>query len=397
MKISLAKARSIILSAQGLSGKKTYPKGKEGAAQVVESLGYVQIDTISVVERAHHHTIWSRCPDYDPALLNDLLSKDRRVFEYWCPAAAYVPMSDYRFYLNAMRTGATSSWYRAERKVIQHVKYRLRAEGPLGSVDFKAEKKHNRDGWGGYKPQKHALEALFAAGEVMISERRGFQRYYDLTERVLPSNVDTTMPSKEEQRRFKVMRALRNAGICSKDEVRWSAYRKQDLGDVVDSLVEEGTVKEISVPGFEAPLYVLTEILDATPARGPGKTNVRILSPFDNLVIRRDRLARWFDFDYKFEAYVPQAKRKYGYFCLPILWGSSFVGRMDAKADRKQRTLRVRKLLFEPSLKDVGEFLPRLLPYLRAFAAFNGCDNVVVESTSPSKALREVKRQLKLH
>ena len=199
MRISLPKARRLAIHAQGLGGRWKLPKGKEGAAQAVERLGYVQVDTIAVVQRAHHHTLWARCPDYTPAMLGELQAKDRRVFEYWANAASYVPMADYRYYVPRMRAAATrhSAWYLSDegRKLRDHVRDRIRAEGPLGSADFKAPEGRKRGSWWDWKPAKQALEWLFDMGELMVTQRRHFHRIYDLTERVLPSCIDTAPPS----------------------------------------------------------------------------------------------------------------------------------------------------------------------------------------------------------
>ena len=164
MKLSLSRARRLAIHAQGLDGRWRLPKGKEGAAQAIERLGYVQIDTIAVVERAHHHTIWARCPDHTRADLHELLATDRRVFEYWANAASYVPMSDYRYYVPRMRAAANRrhAWYLSAegREIREHVVERIRNEGPLGSIDFKAPEGRKRGSWWDWKPPKQAMEML---------------------------------------------------------------------------------------------------------------------------------------------------------------------------------------------------------------------------------------------
>jgi uncharacterized protein YcaQ len=195
VRISIARAQKLALHGQGLDGPWKLPAGKEGVAQTIERLGYVQIDTISVVERAHHHTLWSRRSDYGPGMLHELLAADRRVFEYWTHAASYLPMRDYRYYAGRMRSFASSDRARQfladHAKLVREVLRRIRAEGALASADFAAPDGRKRGPWWDWKPAKAALETLFSMGELMVSRRRNFQRVYDLTERVLPAGIET--------------------------------------------------------------------------------------------------------------------------------------------------------------------------------------------------------------
>ena len=398
MKISLAAARRLFLDRQGLTGPRKTPKGKEGVAQTVESLGYVQIDTISVVERAHHHTLWTRCPDYSPEMLHELQAEGRRVFEYWGHAASFLPMRDYRFYIPRMRAFAHSGWTRYwledEKKLVRHVKSRLRKEGPLGSSDFKAPP-GKRGPWWDWKPAKQVLEALFSIGEVMVTERRKFQRIYDLAERVLPSDVVTEEPDGDELARFTVRGALSALGVASAGEIGWGRRVSIPLPAALSALTESGEVTAVELRGLdEEEHYVLTADLERVSKRRRGRKRVHLLSPFDNLTIRRNRLRALFDFSYSLECYHPAAKRRYGYFCLPILWGDQFIGRLDPKADRKQRTFLARKVMFEPGFKDYDAVLPTLSWKLQEFAAFNGCDQVVIEKTVPAKVRGALRREL---
>lgn len=399
MRISLSTARRLAIGSQGLDGRWKLPRGKEGIAQTVERIGYVQIDTISVVERAHHHTLWTRRPDYDPGMLHELQAEDRRVFEYWARAAAYVPMGDYRYYVRRMRayaeSGRTWNWLDQNSEFAKSVLDRIRAEGPLASADFKAPHEKRRAAWWDWKPAKVALEVLFATGELMVTERRNFQRIYDLTERVLPGGTDTTEPDADEQARFVVRRELEGRGITTAREVRWRITPPKDIEKAVRALVDSREITPVEVEGLDGEQhYALTERLEKASRQRRSSTHLHLLSPFDNLVIHRTWLERFFGFDYSLECYNPPAKRKYGYFCLPVLWGDRFVGRLDPKADRKQRAFIVRKLVFEPDQKDYDALMPALSEKLRAFAAFNGCEGIVVEKTEPAKAQRPLVRAL---
>ena len=397
MKLTAAQARRLAIRSQGLDGAWGLPAGKEGAAQAVERLGFVQLDTIAVVARAHHHQFWSRCPDYTPDVLHELLAHDRRVYEYWTKAASYVPMCDYRYSLPRMRAVASNKkawYYTAEgRRVTKHVLARIRKEGPLGSADFKAPPGRKRGPWWDWKPAKQALEFLFDSGQLMVAERRHFHRIYDLTERVLPPGVDTTPPAPEEMARFIARRVLGRDGFARAQGIRWAWQRPAILDDALAELMDAGEVTPITIQGTDGEHYALASALDGITARG-GARRLHILSPFDGMVMNRWRTRQIFGFPCKLECYLPAAKRRWGYFCLPILWGDRFVGRLDPKADRKARTLRVLHLMFEPEFKSHDRILKPLAEKLWDFAAFNGCDTVQVEKATPAKVKAPLNRVL---
>ncbi len=383
MVISRPAARRIILGAQGLDGGWSLSPGSDGAAEVIDRLGYVQIDTIAVIERAHHHVLWTRSRDYAPAMLDDLLSRDRRVFEFWTHAAAYIPMMDYRFYLPKMRAFGrrpkVRSWVGENRKVVRHVLERVRAEGPLRSADF-ANPREKRGEWWDWTPAKQALEILYRKGELMITGRRHFQRIYDLTERVLPPEVDATVPSAREVARYVVRRTLAAQGVVSEKDAAWWLKDRKSVSTVLREMCEAGHALEVRLAGGgDAPYFVPATALRPDLERSPEAATVRLLSPFDNLVTDRARALTFFDFDYRIECYTPEAKRKYGYFSLPILWGDRLVGRLDPKADRKAGRFIVKSLALEPGFSQDAELGAGLGRALRAFAEFHGCPEIVLE------------------
>lgn len=402
-KISLAVARRLALYNQLLDGQEKLPKGKEGVARVIEKLGYVQIDTIAVIERAHHHTLWTRVPSYKQEMLDELLAKDRRVFEYWGHAASYLPMSDYRYYIPRMRAfpwgdGWIKRMYENHKDVMKDVLARIRKEGPLGSVDFKGHDGKKRGAWWDWKPAKTALELLMWRGDLMVTERRNFQRIYDLTERVLPSNIDTTVPDSAEVARFRVQRALYAHGIVTQRDILDYLHisSKEKVPDALDEMVESGEVIQVEIKGLEgANHYINRDVLENASRLRKRKPCLHLLSPFDSMIIHRYRIEQLFDFSYALECYTPPAKRKYGYFCLPILWGEEFIGRLDPKADRKQKTLIVRNIVFEPEFKDYEGVLPPLAEKLKALAAFNDCDKVQIERTVPGKIRTPLNKALR--
>jgi uncharacterized protein YcaQ len=392
MKISLSTARRLALHCQALDGSVDLPPGKEGVYQCIDRLGYVQIDTISVVERAHNHTLWVRRPDFDPQWLHELQARERRVFEWWATAMSYVPMADYRFY--AVYMNKPLSWYRkwyAENvELTERVLERIREEGPLGSSDFKPPKGFKRGDWWSWKPSKIALECLFSMGKLLVTERRGFQRIYDLSERILPPDLDTTPPTPEELGRFQARRLLGGLGFAPIERVQWARWGKKPVDEsIIQSMIDAGKLAAFEIEGVDGQRYcALAERLEQVLNRPSGDLQraLHILSPFDNLVIRRGWLDTYFGFHYKLEAYTPKAKRKYGYFALPILWGDRFVGRLDAKADRKleRQPFILRKLTLEPEFDDLDALLPPLVAKLREFAAFNDCERFVVEAADPA-------------
>ena len=404
--VSLADARRLALRGQLLDGASALPTGKEGVAQAIERLGYVQIDTIAVVNRAHHHTLWTRRPDYNPEMLHDLQAVDRRVFEYWAHAIAYLPISDYRYHvpqMNRIREHGTAwmrNWRSEHGDVIDEVLARIRAEGPLTSKDFVPPPGTKRGTWWDWKPAKRALELLFWQGDLMIAERRNFQKVYDLTERILPADVDATPPTDEACGRFQVRRALQSLGLAPDREIlKFIKVADRPLvRQALADLTEAGEVVPVDVEGGgPAPCYALAEKLEALALSEEAiEPRVSILSPFDGLIIQRERTKWLFEFEYTLECYLPEEKRKYGYFVLPILFGDRLVGRLDPKADRKTGTLIVRKLWLEPWFEATDEFLSRLGVSLARFAGFNGCVSVKVERVSPAKLRGAVLRHVRV-
>ena len=397
MQISKSTARKLAIRSQGIGSGWKLPAGKEGVAQTIERIGYVQIDTILVVQRAHHHTLWSRCPDYTPQMLHDLQAYDRRVFEYWAHAASYIPMCDYRYYLPRMRAAANRQrdrqWLEQNAQVKADVVERIRKEGPLGSADFAAPAGYNRSSWWDWKPAKRVMEILFNMGEMMVTERRNFHRIYDLTERVLPEGTDTTMPDEDEMARYMIKRGLGGSGFASVDAIWWGSRAPDSFHKMIEELVDSGEITPVEIRGLsDTDYYALTENIEEAKKRR--RKRVHILSPFDNLVIHRGRLSILFGFNFKMECYLPAVKRRYGYFCLPILWGENFVGRLDPKADRKKKTFIIRNIIFEPNFKDYDGLMPALAEKIRSFADFNGCERVVVEQATPEKAKDPLTRAL---
>ena len=400
MRISASTARRLALHAQGLDGSWQLSDGIEGAAQVVERLGYVQIDTISVVRRAHHHTEWARHPGYQVGMLNRLV-QERRLFEFWSHAMSYLPMSDFPYYRARMgrdsMRGWDRKWHDENRPFIEQVLERVRDEGPLGSADFEKKDGQRSDGWWDWKPAKRALAILADVGDLMVMERRGFARRFDLTERVIPSDILTApLPAPDEVHRFLARRILTAHGIASQDLVRSHGLPRKRFVSAVNELVDAGDAVEVEVQGIDGHAYYgLTESLENVGDL-PAPNGVHILSPFDNALIFRKRLLRLFGFDYTLECYVPAAKRVYGYFSLPVLWGERFIGRLDAKADRKGHTFILRHLSLEESAVglDLDALWPALAAKVRELATFAECAELSLERVTPESLHAPLARAL---
>ena len=377
---------------------------KSGVLQIFDRLGYIQIDTISVINRAHHHILWSRQADYSETVLHELQAIDRAIFEYWGHAMSYLPIADYRYFLPRMRNfrEPQTKWgkYQIEQAghLLEPVLERIKNEGPLSSKDFAAPPDKKNGTWWDWKPAKIALELLFWRGDLMVTKRRKFQKLYDLTERVLPDGLDLSFPEPVEIARFLVMRALKALGIASESEIQRfmqpDSGRDADLRVVdrnvitktIQDLVNAGEIFQVKIEeNPDVAYFVLPENTEHLNQISPKNDMVFFLSPFDNLIIQRDRLKRIFNFDYALECYVPEVKRKFGYFVLPILYGQKIVGRFDPKADRKNKTMIINRLIFEDNFTPDDQFLVKFVQRLIQFSKFNSCKNTKLNDTTDKK------------
>jgi uncharacterized protein len=317
---------------------------------VLDRLGAIQLDSVNVLARNHLLVPFARLGAYSIEQLHSAIYKQKRGFEYWGHMASWLPMAEYRYFLPRMARMRASSrgWWqrvRAEHaELYPLVLERIRAEGPLGAAAFE-DPRAARGTWWDWKPAKLVLEDLLDQGEIMCAERTGgFARLYDLAERVLPPGLDTRDPGQLEASRHLLLRGLQGLGIATANEMA-DYFRLKPADNVkgaLASLVEDGAIARIEVEGWRTSAYVLPSVLD-TSVRTP-EHRPTLLAPFDNLLWERARVERIFGFRYRVEIYVPQPKRQYGYFVLPLLARGQLVGRADLKLDRKAGVLRVRGL-----------------------------------------------------
>ena len=369
----IKKLRRIALESQGLLKNNHFGRGKAATLRAIEHLGYIQIDTISVVARAHHHVLWSRVDNYQPKFLDQLV-RERKVFEYWFHAAAWLPMRDYRFALLRMSAiDGDRSWFKNfDKKLNRHILERIQAEGGLRARDFEDDREGKQEWWD-WKPAKQALEQLFMQGELLVTGRESFQKVYDLPERVLPDWVDTSHPTLDEFADHLIDTTLRAHGFATQKSITYLRKGKalrDTVNEILQARLANGLLTSVTHNGCE--YFLDPELLEARAPRS--QKQVRILSPFDNAVIQRERGRHVFSYDYQIECYVPEAKRQYGYFCLPILYRDSLVGRIDCKAHRKHKVLELRSKHIESRVDD--NFPEAFRAAMEDFSQFNGCERI---------------------
>ncbi|MDV2439593.1 crosslink repair DNA glycosylase YcaQ family protein [Acinetobacter gerneri] len=369
--------RRITLKNQGLNQNSLFSAGLTGTQQAIEQLGYVQIDTISVIERAHHHILWNRVPDYQLEHLNTLVAK-QQIFEYWFHAAAYLPMRDYRFALpqmHAVRDQEFRYFKNGDTKLMQEIVARMRSDGKLRLRDIDPEHKISKGQWWNSGAGRRSLQQLFMQGKIMICERNGMEKTYDLTENCLPNQINLSIPNLQEYAEYLFETTRRAHGVFTWKQLIHLKTGKKIRDAMQATLNANLDAKNIEVIKLENGqiLYVDPELFNE---QSPTQPALKLLSPFDNLVIHRERLSHLFDFDYRIECYVPKDKRIFGYFCLPILYKEQIVGLIDCKAHRAQQTLEVVSLHIQNTEIDREQFLLELKSELLSFAKFNACIHV---------------------
>jgi uncharacterized protein YcaQ len=345
--LTKAEARRIWLRAQRLDTAVPFGDGPLAVAAAVEHLGYVQIDTINVIERCHHHILYSRIPNYLRADLRQAQSIDRSVFEYWTHALSYVPAKDLRFFLPAMKLHKREGhrWFSSvspadTRKVMRL----LRRDGALTIRDIEddvlTEKEHL---WASRKPSKRALQLAFYTGAVTISERNGMLKTYELMTRHFGWDKPPKPASATEVSAYLLDRALRAQGIVSLDSIcHLDAPSKAAIRRLIEARVRRRELVSVALDGAgKQEHWAPPDTLVPAGEGDPGL--VHILSPFDPLIIQRKRSELFFGYGHRFEAYVPKEKRLFGYFALPVLVGDDIVAAIALKTDRKNRKLLMQK------------------------------------------------------
>ncbi|KRE24877.1 cytoplasmic protein [Bosea sp. Root483D1] len=347
LKLDKAAARRIWLKAQNLDTREPFGAGPEATAAAVSHLGYVQIDTINVVERCHHHILYSRIPCYRRDDLAQAQSLDKSVFEYWTHALSYAPTADLRYFLPAMKAhrAEPKRWASVgSREETRKLLRRIRKDGALTirdiDTDVLVEKTHL---WASKKPSKGLLERAFYDGELAISARSGMLKTYELIDRHFGWEKQPAPASERQVVAYKLDRALRAQGIVSLDSIcHLDAPSKKAIAELIAGRVRRKELVPVAIDGAEkTPHWALPEVLE--PSEPADESLIHILSPFDPLIIQRKRLKLFFGYDHLFEAYLPKEKRVFGYFGLPVLAGDRIVAVADLKTDRAARKLLVQQ------------------------------------------------------
>ena len=383
--LTLAQARRIALAAQGFADPR--PAGvpdRRALRRVFGRTGLLQIDSVNVLVRAHYLPLFSRLGPYPTALLDRAAyRRPRELFEYWGHEASLLPVEVQPLLRWRMAQALDDAWggMRAvateQPKLVADVLAAVRDSGPLTAAELEhlhdADRGRRSGPWWDWSHVKRALEYLFWAGEVSTADRRGFERRYDLSERVLPPAVlAAATPSRADAQRELVRRAARSLGVATERDLR-DYYRLDVAGAraAVADLVEEGALRPVAVEGWRPTAYLDPQ------ARLPRRVAVRALvAPFDPLVWERDRTERLFGLRYRIEIYVPAAQRVHGYYVLPFLLGERLVARVDLKADRTAGVLRVQAAHPEPDAPE--RTAAELAAELRSMAQWLGLDGVVV-------------------
>ncbi|GAB9224528.1 crosslink repair DNA glycosylase YcaQ family protein [Bradyrhizobium diazoefficiens] len=345
--LTTTQARQIWLHAQRLDERTPLGEGAQAVADATAHLGYVQIDTINVIERCHHHILFSRIPSYRRADLRQAQSVDRSVFEYWTHALSYIPSNDFRFFLPAMREHRREGhkWFASVKPADTRKVMRLVRAAPLTIRDIEddvlTEKEHL---WQSRKPSKRALQLAFYTGAVTISERQGMLKTYELMTRHFGWDKLPKPASAKDITAYLLDRALRSQGVVSLDSVcHLDAPSKKAVARLIAARVRRGELVPVAIDGAGKQEHWGAPAVLEAGGEGPSPDLVHILSPFDPLIIQRKRTSLIFGYNHLFEAYVPKAKRKLGYFALPVLVGDEIVAALDLKTDRQAKKLLMQK------------------------------------------------------
>jgi uncharacterized protein YcaQ len=400
------------------------PRGRRLTARTLgafaSATGGIQLDSINVVERAHHLTLWSRFGPYRRESLGKLIEKDRVLFEYWAHVACLVATSDFAAWRRVMldykrRHKGWTRFLKKHAPMIAEVESAIRERGPLGNADFREPGKKVKGGWWNWRPATHALDWLFMSGRTSVHSRVHFHKRFDVTERVIPAAALTAEPlSAQAFRRWHLDRSLQAMGAATETDLRMyltyprfeMAERKATLRDAI----RDGSVVEIELTDERGKWFARREDLDALAAAGRRRTSSTgsaLLAPFDSFLWHRERTRRLFGFDYRIEVYVPGPKRVHGYYTLPILVDGVLIGRADVKTHRTDSVLELRNVHFEPWFVagDLSPVDPRrpldrarglagLAEAVQSLGTFAGCSKVKLVRTSPAGLRTAVRRAL---
>jgi uncharacterized protein YcaQ len=385
--LSNSDARRVFLTKQGLSAPPNRALTKAGLLDLIHDLGFVQVDSIQTVERAHHQILFSRNQTYRREHLTALLEKDGALFEHWTHDASILPSAFFKYWKHKFldeEKAIVERWrkWRGEgfEASFEETYDRVVKDGAILARDMKADG-HVSGGWWNWHPNKTALEYFWRTGKFAIAGRSNFQKIYDLSERVIPAEFHQPEVSREEFVDWASRSALTRLGFATHGEIAafWDLLSPDEAKAWVtehrDELIE--VLIEPALGGKPRSSWAFADFLDTLYSYPEAPQRIRVLSPFDPMIRDRNRTERLFGFFYRIEIFVPEPKREYGYYVFPLLEGDRLIGRIDMKADRKKGTLDVKRLWLEPRVKASAGRLEKLEAELDRLARFAGVENVV--------------------
>jgi uncharacterized protein YcaQ len=390
--VSARDARRLLLNAQGLLDDPLQSPGASArdVCRLIERMGFVQVDTISTVERAHHLILAARLNGYSPALLARGLEKAPRLFEHWTHDASIIPLKWYPQWRPRFERYRAGTWHRRQLgpeadQIVAAVHHRILREGPLSSRDFEHLGEKKRHSWWGWKPPKIALDYLWRTGILHIVARRNFHKVYDLTERVLPELASAPEPTDEEHVDWAARTALERLGIATVREIAqfWAAVPMAKVGRWLQEATAAGEVTQIQLESADGSpprlAYARSDFRAQLAPLPDPPAGMRLLCPFDPILRDRSRAKRLFNFDFRFEGFVPAAKRVHGYYVMAILEGDRFVGKIDPKFDRASGTLRIGRTWWEPGTNPTRQRNEALRQAVEKLAHWIGADNTAFD------------------
>ncbi|MGM4908581.1 winged helix-turn-helix domain-containing protein [Rhizobium sp. 768_B6_N1_8] len=385
--LSNSDARRVFLAKQGLSAPPNRALTKAGLLDLIHDLGFVQVDSIQTVERAHHQILFSRNQTYRREHLTALLEKDGALFEHWTHDASILPSAFFKYWKHKFRDeelALVERWrrWRGEgfEASFEETYDRVVKDGAILARDMKADG-HVSGGWWNWHPNKTALEYFWRTGKFAIAGRSNFQKIYDLVERVIPAEFHKPEVSRGDFVDWACRSALTRLGFATHGEIAafWDLLSPDEakawVAENRDELIE--VMIEPALGGKPRASWAFADFLGTTDAYPEAPPRIRVLSPFDPMIRDRNRTERLFGFFYRIEIFVPEPKREYGYYVFPLLEGDRLIGRIDMKADRKKGTLDVKRLWLEPRVKASAGRLEKLEAELDRLARFAGVENVV--------------------
>jgi uncharacterized protein len=385
--VTTSQARLLLMNGARLLNAPAATATRGSILKLINELGFVQLDSIHIVERAHHHILWSRNHAYTQLHLESLQQRGE-VFEHWTHDASFVPTKLFPYWKHRFERVSWAKWFghmlgSQRETLLNHVRERIENEGPLMARDF--DREHVRPagsgGWWDWKPAKTALEYLWRRGELAIPRRENFHKVYDLTHRVLPDVHGCVAPSADEHLRWACESAMERLGVATATDIArfWNAVSIAQARAWCDAHVKSGEIVRVRVEtcgGESTAAFAIANWKQRVKKLPEPAEVMRVLSPFDPVMRDRARCLRLFGFDYRFEAFTPAAKRKFGYYVLPILWRDRLVARIDAAMDREHATLRVNGSWWEPGCKTDAALKTRLEEAVEKYAIFCGADRV---------------------